>query len=91
MPACIVRVLLNVYKNRTVCTDWNWVCSDALNVTNFIRQGWVTLFTLLCYNLCSMYVNPMEKNFLLPLVLQKQNVWCLINPNVAKLFSAHKN
>ena len=49
MPACIIRILIDMYTKQTVRTVWEGCVSDEFSANNGVRQGGVlspVLFTL---------------------------------------------
>ena len=49
VPACIIRILIDMYTRQTVRTVWEGCVSDEFSANNGVRQGgvlWPVLFTL---------------------------------------------
>jgi len=48
LPACIIRVLINMYTDHLIRISWAGVMSDYLNALNCVKQGGVISPILFC-------------------------------------------
>jgi len=48
LPACIIRLLLNVYTSNFVCVEWGYVLSEYFLATNGVKQGGVLSPVIFC-------------------------------------------
>jgi len=48
LPACIIRVLINMYTGHLIRISWAGVLSDYINVLNGVKQGGVINPILFC-------------------------------------------
>jgi hypothetical protein len=48
IPPVVIRILVNMYTNHSVCVSWNGVQSDCFVVKNGVKQGGVVSPVLFC-------------------------------------------
>ena len=48
LPTILIRFLLHIYKNQTLCVQWNGSKSDDFVVTNGVKQGGIISPVLFC-------------------------------------------
>jgi hypothetical protein len=70
MPSVIIRMLMYMYKNQSLCVQWNSYMSNHFSVTNGVKQGGIISPSLFC-----IYVDDLLRS------LHDSGVGCKLGPH----------